>query len=82
MRSYIYTVSKVNRPMNCTRGVGQTDRQSIVQVSYRPAGFMLVAVETLNVPKGEFKGQLGEAVLDICHPGSENWQERDQACML
>lgn len=56
MRSYIYTVSKVNRPMNCTRGVGQTDRQSIVQVSYRPAGFMLVAVETLNVPKGEFKG--------------------------
>lgn len=41
MRSCVYTVSEVNHSMDCT---GE-NRQGSVQVSFRPAGFMLVAIE-------------------------------------
>lgn len=47
VRSCVYTVSKVNRSMN---RMGE-NRQGSVWVSYRPAGFMLVAVEVLCVLK-------------------------------
>lgn len=40
-----------------------------------------MAIEVLGVLKCICEGQLGESALDARHPGSENWREKDRACI-